>query len=54
MIKYLANSLDAYHCKRLVDRLNSQQFEIRGRIDRLDIMTSQGDLVESIESINLG
>jgi 2'-5' RNA ligase len=49
----IANSLDPHHCKRLVDRLNSQQFEIRGRIDRLDIITSQRDLVESIESVNL-
>ena len=50
----IANSLDPHHCKQLVDRLNSQQFEIRGRIDRLDIIASQGDLVETIESINLG
>jgi 2'-5' RNA ligase len=49
----IANSLDPHHCKQLADRLNSQQFEIRGRIDRLDIITSQGDLVDSIESINL-
>ncbi len=49
----IANSLDPRHCKKLVDRLNSQQFEIRGRIDRLDIIASQGDLVELIESINL-
>ncbi len=50
----IANSLDPHRCKQLTDRLNSQQFEIRGRIDRLDIITSQGDLVELIESINLG
>jgi 2'-5' RNA ligase len=49
----IANSLDSHHCKQLVDRLNSQQFEIRGRIDRLDIISSQGDLVETIKSINL-
>jgi 2'-5' RNA ligase superfamily len=49
----IANSLDPYHCKQLVDRLNSQEFEIRGRIDRLDIISSQGDLVETVESINL-
>jgi 2'-5' RNA ligase len=48
----IANSLDARHCKQLVDRLNNQQFEIRGRFDRLDIISSNGDLVETVESIN--
>jgi 2'-5' RNA ligase len=50
----IANSLDPPHCKQLVDRLNSQQFEIRGRIDGLEIISSQADIVEMIESINLG
>jgi 2'-5' RNA ligase len=49
----IANSLDPYHCKRLVDRLNGQHFEIRGRIDRLDVISSQGDLVETVELIDL-
>jgi 2'-5' RNA ligase superfamily len=49
----IANSLDPHHCKQLVDRLNSQQFEIRGRIDRLDVISNQGDLVETIKSVNL-
>jgi 2'-5' RNA ligase superfamily len=49
----IANSLNARSCKELVDRLNSQQFELRGRIDKLDIIWSEGDLVETIESINL-
>jgi hypothetical protein len=49
----IANSLDAHHCKQLVVRLNGQHFEIRGRIDRLDIISSQGNLVETVESINL-
>jgi 2'-5' RNA ligase len=49
----IANSLNAQSCKELVDRLNSQQFEISGRIDRLDIIWSEGDLVETIESIDL-
>jgi hypothetical protein len=49
----IANSLNPHHCKQLVDRLNSQQFEIRGKIDRLDVVSSQADLVETIESINL-
>jgi 2'-5' RNA ligase superfamily len=49
----IANSLNARSCKELVDRLNSQQFEIRGRIHKLDIIWSEGDLVETIESINL-
>jgi hypothetical protein len=33
--------------------MNSQQFEIWGRIDQLDFISSQGDLVEMSESINL-
>ena len=49
----IANSLSARSCKELVDRLNRQQFELRGRIDKLDIIWSEGDLVETIESINL-
>jgi 2'-5' RNA ligase len=39
----IANSHDAHRCKELVDRLNSQQFEIRGRIDRLDVIWSEGN-----------
>jgi 2'-5' RNA ligase superfamily len=49
----IANSLDPHHCKRLVDRLNGQHFEIQGRIDRLDVISSQGDIVETVELINL-
>jgi 2'-5' RNA ligase superfamily len=49
----IANSLNARICKELVDRLNSQQLEISGRIEQLDIIWSEGDLVETIESIQL-
>jgi 2'-5' RNA ligase len=49
----IANSLDPHHCKQLVDRLNSQQFEIRGRIDRLNVVSNQGDLVETIAFVDL-
>jgi 2'-5' RNA ligase len=49
----IANSLNSQSCKELVDRLNSQQFEISGRIERLAIIWSEGDLVETIESIQL-
>jgi 2'-5' RNA ligase len=49
----IANSLNAHSCKELVDRLNLPQFEIQGRIDRLDLIWSEGDLVQTIESINL-
>ena len=49
----IANSLNARSCKELVDRLNGQHFEIRGRIDKLDIIWSEGDLVETIGSVNL-
>lgn len=49
----IANSLNPHHCKQLVDLLNRQQFEIRGRIDRLDIISSQGDLIEAVKSLDL-
>ena len=49
----IANSPNARSCKELVDQLNSQHFEIRGRIDRLDIIWSEGDLVETIASVKL-
>jgi 2'-5' RNA ligase len=49
----IANSLDARRCKQLVDRLNSQQFEIRGRFDGLDVIWSEGNRVGTIESVNL-
>ncbi len=49
----IANSLNIHSCKELVDQLNSQQFELRGRIDKLDIIWNEGDLVETIESIDL-
>jgi 2'-5' RNA ligase superfamily len=49
----IGNSLDANRCKALVDRLNSKQFEIRGRIDRLDVIWNEDDRVETIELVKL-
>lgn len=50
----IANSLDVYGCKHLVDRINGRQFEIRGKVDRLDVILSQGERTETIESVKLG
>jgi hypothetical protein len=36
----IGNSLDAHSCKQLVDRLNADRFEIRGRVDQLDLIWS--------------
>jgi hypothetical protein len=47
----IANSVNAQSCKELVNRLNRQQVEICGRIDRLDIIWSEDDLVGTIASI---
>jgi 2'-5' RNA ligase len=49
----IANSLDPHHCKRLVDQLNGQHFETRGRIDQLDVISIRGNLVKTVESIDL-
>ncbi len=48
----IANSLDAHHCKQLVDLLNSQPFEIRGKVERLDVISMQGDIIETIEWVD--
>jgi hypothetical protein len=50
----IANSRNAIGCKQLADRLNQQQFEIRGTVTKLDILWDKNDRVETIEEVLLG
>lgn len=49
----LANSLDAQTCKRLVDELNAEPFEITGRVEILDVIWYEDDKVSTIAQIDL-
>jgi hypothetical protein len=49
----IGNSLDRHSCKQLVDRLNADRLEIHGRVDRLDLIWSDRDIVRTIRSFNL-
>lgn len=49
----IANSRDAKMCKRLVDELNTKSFEIRGRVENLDVIWYETDKVSTIEKISL-
>jgi 2'-5' RNA ligase len=50
----IGNSPNAHSCKQLVDRLNADRWEISGRVDRLDLIWSDRDLVRTISSFDLG
>jgi Txe/YoeB family toxin of Txe-Axe toxin-antitoxin module len=49
----IANSRNAQECKDLVDALNAAPFEIRGRVEKLDIIWYEGDRVGTIEQVAL-
>lgn len=49
----IANSRNAQECKDLVDTLNATPFEIRGRVEKLDIIWYEGDRIGSIEQVAL-
>jgi 2'-5' RNA ligase len=49
----IANSRDAQICKCLVDELNTKSFEIRGRVESLDVIWDENDKVGTIEKISL-
>jgi hypothetical protein len=40
-------------CKQLVDRLNADPVEIRGRVERLGLIWSDPDMVRTIRSFDL-
>jgi 2'-5' RNA ligase len=47
----IANSLDARDCKQLADRLNQQELEIAGKVDKLDLIWEEDDRVGTIEEV---
>lgn len=47
-------STDIHVCKSAVDDLNSQDFEIKGAIDRLDLVRIEGEAFETICPFPLG
>ena len=49
----IANSQNARNCKQLADRLNEQQFEIHGKVNRLDIIWDKNDRVGKVEEFLL-
>ena len=49
----IANSRNAQRCKQLVDELNAKSFEIRGKVEKLDVIWYEDDKVDVIEQIPL-
>jgi 2'-5' RNA ligase len=49
----LACDPDPIECKKLVDELNRQDFEIKGKIEKLDIIEYDGESAKTIEEIEL-
>jgi 2'-5' RNA ligase len=49
----VANSLNARKCKQLADRLNSQEFEIDGKVNKLDLIWEENNRIGTIEEILL-
>lgn len=49
----IANSRNAQRCKQLVDELNAKSFEIRGKVEKLDVIWYENDKVDVIEQIPL-
>lgn len=50
----IGNSLDPLICKRLVDELNASDFQIRGEIKTLDIVSYEEDTITPIKTLELG
>jgi 2'-5' RNA ligase superfamily len=49
----IANFHDASSCKQLADNINKQQFEIHGRVEKLDIIWDENDRIGTIEEVVL-
>ncbi len=47
----IANSLNARNCKQLADRLNSQEFEIDGKVSKIDLIWEENNRVGTIEEV---
>ncbi len=50
----IANSTDPRACKALADRLNREEFEIKGSVGALDAASYEDDRVTTIERVPLG
>lgn len=49
----IANSLDKYKCKKLVDQWNSKDFEINGTVSKITIIKYENNVVTNLEEIRL-
>ncbi len=49
----IASKPEPEACKKLVDELNARDFEIRGRVEKIDVIAFDGESTETIERINL-
>ena len=49
----IANSLDPQTCKHIADKLNATSFEIRGRVELLDLIWDEGNKIGTIDRVNL-
>ncbi len=49
----IANSTDPKECKRMVDEVNGMDINIRGTINRLDIIQNKGHEISTIEVVEL-
>jgi 2'-5' RNA ligase len=49
----IANTPRPEQCKAIVDQLNAEPFEIRGRVETLDVIGYDGERVWSIEHVSL-
>lgn len=49
----IANSQNAQACKDLVDDLNAAPFEVRGRVEKLDVIWYEDNQVNTIKQISL-
>ncbi len=50
----IANTPEPEACKVIVDAINAENFEIRGRVEALDVIGYDGARVWTIETIRLG
>lgn len=50
----IANAPNPEECKGIVDQLNSENFEIRGRVESLDVIGFDGKRVWTIEQLKMG
>ena len=47
----IANTPQPEECREIVDELNAENFEIRGRVEGLDVVEYEGNSVQTIEHV---